>query len=144
MDKETLIARLIVSYLCGEMSDKTKDYERLQAWVGARASHRRLFQELCSLEAVKEDVRARETVDSKSALEDMRRRIRKQCFRERTPCYSNLVPFASLVGCCCDCFYRLIVRNRRLGILYPCVEVEGGGIDQSRSGTSATNQGWLH
>ncbi len=75
MDKETLIARLIVSYLCGEMSDKTKDYERLQAWVGARASHRRLFQELCSLEAVKEDVRARETVDSKSALEDMRRRI---------------------------------------------------------------------
>lgn len=76
MNKETLIARLIVSYLCGEMSDKTKDYEKLQAWVGARASHRRLFQELCSLEAVKEDVRARGAVDSQPALEDMRRRIR--------------------------------------------------------------------
>ena len=75
MNKETLIARLIVSYLCGEMIGKNKDYEELHAWIEARESHRRLFQELCSLEAVKEDVRARETVDSKSALEDMRRRI---------------------------------------------------------------------
>lgn len=75
MNKETLIARLIVSYLCGEMNGKNKDYEELHAWIEARESHRRLFQELCSLEAVKEDVRARETVDSKSALEDMRRRI---------------------------------------------------------------------
>lgn len=71
MNKETLIARLIVSYLCGEMNGKNKDYEELHAWIEARESHRRLFQELCSLEAVKEDVRARETVDSKSALEDM-------------------------------------------------------------------------
>lgn len=57
------------------MSDKER--EELHAWIEARESHRRLFQELCSLEAVKEDVRAREAVDSKTAVEAMRRRIQE-------------------------------------------------------------------
>lgn len=73
MTKETRISQLIVRYLCGELSDKER--EELHAWIEARESHRRLFQELCSLEAVKEDVRAREAVDTKAALEVMKRRI---------------------------------------------------------------------
>ena len=73
MTKETRISQLIVRYLCGELSDKER--EELHAWIEARESHHRLFQELCSLEAVKEDVRAREAVDTKAALEEMRRRI---------------------------------------------------------------------
>lgn len=75
MTKETRISQLIVRYLCGELSDKER--EELHAWIEARESHRRLFQELCSLEAVKEDVRAREAVDSKTAVEAMRRRIQE-------------------------------------------------------------------
>ena len=73
MSQETRISQLIVRYLCGELSDKER--EELHAWIEARESHRRLFQELCSLEAVKEDVRAREAVDTKAALEVMKRRI---------------------------------------------------------------------
>ena len=75
MTKETRISQLIVRYLCGELSDKER--EELQAWIEARESHRSLFRELCSLEAVKEDVRAREAVDSKTAVEAMRRRIQE-------------------------------------------------------------------
>lgn len=75
MTKETRISQLIVRYLCGELSDKER--EELHAWIEARESHHRLFQELCSLEAVKEDVRAREAVDSKTAVEAMRRRIQE-------------------------------------------------------------------
>lgn len=75
MSQETRISQLIVRYLCGELSDKER--EELHAWIEARESHRRLFQELCSLEAVKEDVRAREAVDSKTAVEAMRRRIQE-------------------------------------------------------------------
>lgn len=73
MSQETRISQLIVRYLCGELSDKER--EELHAWIEARESHRRLFQELCSLEALKEDVRAREAVDTKAALEVMKRRI---------------------------------------------------------------------
>lgn len=75
MSQETRISQLIVRYLCGELSDKER--EELHAWIEARESHRRLFRELCSLEAVKEDVRAREAVDLKTAVEAMRRRIQE-------------------------------------------------------------------
>lgn len=73
MDKETRISKLIVLHMCGELDAAGR--AELRSWVEASDSHRRLFRDLCSLQAVAEDVSARETVDSDSALQAMRRRL---------------------------------------------------------------------
>lgn len=73
MDKETRISKLIVLHMCGELDAAGR--AELRSWVEASDSHRRLFRDLCSLQAVAEDVSAREAVDSDSALQAMRRRL---------------------------------------------------------------------
>ena len=83
MTRETRISQLIVCYLCGELSDKER--EELHGWIEAQGSHRRLFRELCSLEAVKEDIRAREAVNTRAALGEMRRRIHESEALEGNP-----------------------------------------------------------
>lgn len=73
MDKETRISKLILLHMCGELDAAGR--AELRSWVEASDSHRRLFRDFCSLQAVAEDVSARETVDSDSALQAMRRRL---------------------------------------------------------------------
>lgn len=73
MTKESRISQLIVGYLCGALTDRER--EELQAWIAERDSHRRLFEELCSLDAVREEVLAREAVDTQTPIEEMYRRI---------------------------------------------------------------------
>lgn len=73
MDKETRISKLIVLHMCGELDAAGR--AELRSWVEASDSHRRLFRDLCSLQAVAEDVSAREAVDSDSTLQAMRRRL---------------------------------------------------------------------
>ncbi len=73
MDKETRISKLILLHMCGELDAAGR--AELRSWVEASDSHRRLFRDLCSLQAVAEDVSAREAVDSDSALQAMRRRL---------------------------------------------------------------------
>ena len=73
MDKETRISKLILLHMCGELDAAGR--AELRSWVEASDSHRRLFRDFCSLQAVAEDVLAREAVDSDSALQAMRRRL---------------------------------------------------------------------
>lgn len=73
MDKESRISNLIVRHLCGELDDAGR--EELRSWVERDDRHRRLFHDLCDLRAVRDDVEARESVDSARALQAMRRRI---------------------------------------------------------------------
>ena len=75
MDKETRISQLIVRHMCGTLD--AAEREELRSWIDASDSHRRLFRDICTLQAVKEDVAARETVDSGRALQSMRRRVAK-------------------------------------------------------------------
>lgn len=98
-EQDEAICLLIFKHLTGTLTDEEK--QLLAAWCKEDEAHERLLYKLQDNEWLQREYLRRRTVDTRRPMEDMRRRIRAERFRERRRQWTRWAAAASVTLLLC-------------------------------------------